>query len=283
VPCRDGRVYALPDTRESTQRARRVFVGGQAGHPSAIVVVSQDAFMIAGFDGQVNCVAISDWATRWTENHDTPVTAAAALPEGHVAIGDERGRVLVLDRSDGRVIARTEPSFPITHLAVRGDVLLVADRARRLRTLELPGLALIDERTLPAPIVAILPDGEPLLADGTRSAFEGDEPWPAPVTEVVERGGRVLYGTADGKWLEFDGKRAAATAAPGLLACAPLRHGEAVYVAGVDSKLHCTSPGGGLHWSVALSSPAVDLLATRDGFVLALLRNGQLVLVEGKP
>jgi len=283
VPCRDGRVYALPDTQEATQVARRVFIGGLVGHPSARVAVSFDSFLIAGFDGQLICVGVADWSTRWTIRHDVPVLSAAALPDGHFAIGDERGRVIVLDRSSGREISRTPPSFPVEQLAVRGDLLLAIDRAHHCRTLELPRLALLEERILSSPIAAILPDGALLLADGTRCAFEGNEELPPPGTEVVERGGRVVYGSTDGRWVEFDGTRWNAVAAPSPLACAPLRHREAVFLGGVDGRVHCVDAAGGVHWTIELAAPAADLVPTSGGDVLALLRNGQIVLIEGKP
>jgi outer membrane protein assembly factor BamB len=283
VPCRDGRVYALPDSAEVTQVARRVFVGGQVGHPSARVAVSRDAFAIAGFDGEVSCVAFEDWATRWTIHHDAPVIAATALPGGHYAIGDERGRVIVLDRASGREIARTQPSFPVEELAVRGDILIAIDRAHHCRTFELPRLALLEERVLPSPIAAILPDGALLLVDGTRSAFEGSQMLPPPGTAVVERSGRVLYGSVDGRWVEFDGTQWNAFPAPTPLSCAPLRHGDCVFLGCADGRVHCVGSTGAVHWTIGLAAPPADLIATSGGHVLALLRNGQLILIEGKP
>ncbi len=282
VPCRDGRVYALPDSREATKTARRVFIGGKPGHPSARVVAEEDVIVIAGYDGEIHCVETTGWETRWGVRLDSPVLAVSSIPGGDMAIGDETGRVQLLDRNTGRVIARSEPGFPVKSLAVRGDVLVVTDGADRVRILELPGLALLHERAYPSEISAVLSDGSLLLRNGTRQAPEGVEQWPAPATDVVERDGTLFYGTTDRRWVEFDGSKWTAFPAPTILSCPPLTTGEETFFGGRDGRLYCVSPTGDPQWSIQVSAPVVGLASTADGDVLVLLVTGQLLLFEGR-
>jgi outer membrane protein assembly factor BamB/tetratricopeptide (TPR) repeat protein len=282
VPCRDGRIYALPDTSEVTQRARRVLAGGRVGHPSALLVAGANSLVIASYDGVISCLDTKVWETLWSVRLDSPVLAAVGVPGGAVAIGDEQGCVHLLDGAAGRTVGRSDPSFPVRGLAVRGDVLIVTDCAHRVRTFELPGLELIEERSLPAAVSAVLADGSLLLADGTRHAPEGVDRWPPPATDVAERDGRLIYGSADGRWVEFDGAAVGIHSSPTPLACPPLLIGKRVFLGGRDGRIHCTTSAGESLWAVDVSSPPVELLPTSTGHVLALLRNGQLLLMDGR-
>jgi len=283
VPCRDGRVYALPDSTEVTQIASRVLRGGQIGHPGARCLVTERSVVIASFDGEVRSVGRSDWETRWSTSVEAPILAGCALGGDHVAIGDEDGNVRFLDGSTGRVVATVNLGFPIEGLVHRGDVLVARDRAHRLTVLELPSLAILEARTYPEEIAAILPDGSVLLVDGLHSAVGGSTVRPAPGTPVLERRGRVTYGSTDGRWVIIEGAEWQVAPAPAVLSCPPLvlQDGHSAYLGGRDRRVYCTDRLGTVLWSIEVESPVVDLLETGSGDILALLENGRLLRLEG--
>ncbi len=281
VPCRDGRVYVLPGDRGVVKLASRVLAGGEPGHPSARVLVSGEFLVVAAFNGDIHCVNHRTWDTAWTLVHDSPILSAAVTRPGAIALGDERGRVILIDVASGQELNRLETGFPIDRIAVRGDVLIATDRVRRARTLELPSLESLMEKVLSGPIAAVLWDGSFLLADGTHQSFGERSRWPVPLTEVVDRNGRRVYG-GDRKWVEITTGSATAYSAPAAISCTPLPIGDLAFLGSSDGQVYCVERNGDVLWSLPTNSVPVDLLRTENGDVLVLLRSGQLLLIEGK-
>lgn len=281
TPCRDGKIYALPDTDEVTQFARRVLPGGVAGQPSARVHTLSSRIVVVGYDGVVYAVDGETWQSEWRTVFDAPLLVSTAIGDDRVAIGDERGRVHLIDAETGRSIAVSEPGFPIQEIAHRGNSLVVADRAQKLKTLDLAHLEVVIEQTLAIPVAGILPNGTPLLVDGTRPGFSTEESWPRPVTDLVERNGAMAYATQDSGWVEVTkvGMERHPTPVPAV--STPLRLGERVYLGGTDGRLHCATLDGRTVWSMAVDAPVVDLVPAEAGRILVLLANGRLMLVEG--
>ena len=280
VPCRDGRVYVLPGDSKVVKLASQVLAGGEPGHPSARVLVSGDSLVIAAFNGDLHCVNYRSWETEWTVRLDAPILAATVGPAGSTIIGDEAGNILLFDVASGRELARFEAGFPIDRLALRGDVLVATDRTRRVRTFELPTFEVLADTVVNDAIAGVLWDGSILLSNGTRQSIEGNVHWPSPLTEVVRRDGVGVYG-GDQKWVEIRDGSATAFPAPTAIACTPLPIDEVAYLGGADGQIYCVNRRGDVLWSLETESVPVDLLRTSEGTILALLRSGQLLLVEG--
>ncbi len=280
VSCRDGRVYVLPQGRHGVSMAERVLIGGTPGHPPAQVLPLGEEIVIAGHDGRVHCVDPTGWSIRWSIIHDAPILACATSETAGVVIGDELGRVILLDPATGQERSRSAMGAPIERLDTPGQLVLAFDRLGTARTLTLPSLESVFDQRLTEPVRDVLPDGSLLLASGVRDGLLGREQWPAPTTPVTWRQGRLVYGGAR-EWVEIREDRAFSHPAPCRLSCPPLPLSGGTFVGDADGAIHALDRGGRTLWSIRTETPPVDLRPCSDGGVLAILRSGQLLLLEG--
>jgi len=200
VPCRDGHLYLITADEGATERAQRLSIG-IPGHPSAQLVTIGSLLIIAAFDGQINCLNDRTWENKWQLRLDSPILSAAAVDHRSVAIGDESGRVHLINTLTGEVVACTSSGFPVEQIEVRAGVLIAIDRAARVLFHELPGLELLEMQSMPLPVAEILPNGARLLTDGTIRGAESTQRWPAPRTRIRHHGGRMYYGSQEGEWV----------------------------------------------------------------------------------
>ncbi|MGA1535508.1 MAG: hypothetical protein ACO4B4_13545, partial [Planctomycetota bacterium] len=280
ISCRDGRVYVLPEGRHGVSMAERVLIGGTPGHPPAQVLPLGEEIVIAGHDGRVHCVDPTGWSIRWSIIHDAPILACATSETAGVVIGDELGRVILLDPATGQERSRSAMGAPIERLDTPGQLVLAFDRLGTARTLTLPSLESVFDQRLTEPVRDVLPDGSLLLASGVRDGLLGREQWPAPTTPVTWRQGRLVYGGAR-EWVEIREDRAFSHPAPCRLSCPPLPLSGGTFVGDADGAIHALDRGGRTLWSIRTETPPVDLRPCSDGGVLAILRSGQLLLLEG--
>ena len=281
VPCRDGYVYLLAADEGATGRAQRTSIG-IAGHPSAQLVTTGNLLITAAFDGHVNCLNDRTWENEWQIRLDSPILSATAVDRTSVAIGDESGRVHLINILTGQVVARTPPGFPIELIEERGGVLITSDRASRVQIHELPGLELLEMQSMSLPVAEILPNGAILLTDGTVRGAETTQRWPAPLTRIRHHDEQMYYGSKDGQWVNVKDHELYTYPAPAPLTCPPMVTSDSIYLADVEGRIHSLAQSEKtIQWSIEVDSPAADLRTTEDGLILAFLRSGKLLLLEG--
>lgn len=246
----------------------------RAGPHEAGLLLEAGTLVAAGLDGTVRGVDPAQGVVRWTATPDSAAgffAAPVALPEGRVAVADDRGRVTALDLATGQTAWTRDLGVPVYETpAARGGALFVPTTRGRLLALD-------------------------AATGAERWALALDDPsvrLAAPaVTDSV-----VLVGGTDGRLRALDAATGVlrwSFATDGALASAPLVAGGFVYVGAMDEGVYALDLAtGALRWQEALdgrvkSEPLLHrkkvIVLAEPSFVYAFTATGPVAATSPVP
>lgn len=225
------------------------------------LLMGGDVVIAADVEGWVRAYGVRDGEVRWeTElGQAVGVKASPALVNGHLIVGDDRGRVTALSSDDGSIVWQADVGAPVyAALAGYSDVVFVPTTRSRLIALNALTGEILWTHTLPSEEVYVA----------------------SPAVGSHE----LVFGASDGQVRALDradGSVLWTTEVDGAVTVAPLLSANTVYVGTMRSKLIGLGRSDGAHrWETKLAGRIKSPFASSGTQVVVLAEPRHVYLFD---